>query len=437
MLRVVPIVLAIALCFSNLGFINLGGVNRDEPVNVADAKAPRNHLTHDGNTQADFFEDVTDAPVQGVSEEIIPREQNILRLHWDIVPNAVKYEIFINGTTLVTFTNGIEIPVDNFNAKFQVNAVSLDGATLRNKVPIRDIDTNPTAPRTTTEFDKMNYPPIYPVYSWIPTSGADHYEIELIKDGKIVRRYFTAAQSQDDNFDLYDKKPVLEEGEYFWRVRGLTADNQPVTQWSTRDASNSFTVKHQIRFCAFGDSITHGGGSISVPPSTVMYNWETYCAIPIKNLGHSGDTTSELLARFENDVLPFRPEVLFIMAGVNDYRAYISAWESVDNLSAIRDKCELNGIRPVFITPTPLNPAQIQKVGFIEMPPADWQSQQQIICDWIRGQRDFIDVNDKLTDAAGNLIDSLSVDGLHPDAEGKRIIGEAVAAWLDRYMSLK
>lgn len=443
MLRVVPIVLAITLCFSNLGFINLGGVNRDEPVNVADAKAPRNHLTHDGTTQADLveeletFEDVTDMPVQGMSEEIIPREQNILRLHWDIVPNAVKYEIFINGTTLVTFTNGIEIPVDNVNAKFQVNAVSLEGTTLRNKVPIRNLDTNPTAPRTTTEFDKMNYPPIYPVYSWIPTSGANHYEIELIKDGKIVRRYFTAAQSQDDNFDLYDKKPVLEEGEYFWRVRGLTVDNQPVTQWSTRDASNSFTVKHQIRFCAFGDSITHGGGSISVPPSTVMYNWETYCAIPIKNLGHSGDTTSELLARFDNDVLPFRPEVLFIMAGVNDYRTYIPAWESVDNLAAIRDKCELNGIRPVFITPTPLNPAQIQKIGFIEVPPADWQSQQQIICDWIRAQRDFIDVNDKLTDAAGNLIDSLSVDGLHPDAEGKRIIGEAVAAWLDKYMSLK
>lgn len=443
MLRIVPIVIAVALCFSNLGFINLGGINHEEPVNIADAHAPRNHLTTDSNAQIDLieeletFEDMTDTPVQGVSEEIIPREQNILRLHWDIVPNAVKYEIFINGTTLVTFTNGIEIPVDNVNAKFQVNAISLEGTTLRNKIPIRDIDTNPIAPRTTTEFDKMNYPPIYPVYSWIPTGGADHYEIELIKDDKIIRRYFTPLHSQDDNFDLYDKKPVLEEGDYFWRVRALTADNQPLTQWSTRDASNSFTVKHQIRFCAFGDSITHGGGSISVPPSTVMYNWETYCAIPIKNLGHSGDTTSELLARFDNDVLPFRPEVLFIMAGVNDYRANIPAWESVDNLTAVRDKCELNGIKPVFITPTPLNPAQIQKIGFIDMPPADWQVQQQIICDWIRTQHDFIDVNDKLTDNAGNLIDILSVDGLHPDAEGKRIIGEAVAAWLDKYMSLK
>lgn len=442
MLRVLPIVLAVALCLSNVGFI-MGGVKiSDDTSSATETHALRNHLTHDKNAQAApieeavELEDATENPVQGVSEEIVPREQNILRLSWDVVPNAVKYEIFIDGMILVAFTNGIEIPVSDVNAKFQVNAISLEGATLENKIPIRDIDSNPTAPRTTTEFDKMDYPPIYPVYSWIPSVGADHYEIELIHDDKIIRRYFTPSRVQDDNFDLYDKNPVLEEGEYFWRVRALNQDNQPLTEWSTKDEGNSFTVKHQIRFCAFGDSITHGGGSISVPPSTVLYNWETYCAIPVKNLGRSGDTTSELLDRFDNDVLPFRPEVLFIMAGVNDYRANILGWESVENLELIRNKCELNGIRPVFLTPTPLNPAQIQKIGFIELPPVDWQEHQKFICDWIRSQKDFIDVNEKLTDADGNLRAELSVDGLHPDVDGKKIIGEAVSDWLDGYLNL-
>ena len=167
-----------------------------------------------------------------------------------------------------------------------------------------------------------------------------------------------------------------------------------------------------------------------------MYNWETYCAIPVKNLGRSGDTTAEILARFDNDVLPFRPEVLFIMAGVNDYRANILGWESVENLQALEAKCVQNGIKPVFLTPTPINPAQIQKLNFVDPPPADWQEHQQFICAWIRDQKYFIDVNEKLTDGEGNLIDSLSVDGLHPDADGKRLIGEAVAAWLDRYLNL-
>ena len=444
MLRAVPIILAVILCFSNFGFINLGGhVTENDSVKVADAHAPHNHLTQDKNAQAATineiyeFEDVTANSVQSSNEEIIPREQNILRLCWDIVPNAVKYEVLISGTSLFAYTNGIEIPVENVNAKFQVNAVSLEGTTLENKLPIVAIDTNPAAPRTTTEFDKMNYPPIYPVYSWIPTSGADHYEIELIKDNKIIRRYFTPSQPHDDNFDFYDKEPVLDEGEYFWRVRALNQYNQPLTQWSVKDASNSFEVVHKVRFCALGDSITHGGGSISVPPSTVIYNWETYCAIPVKNLGRSGDTTAEILARFDNDVLPFRPEVLFIMAGVNDYRANIMGWESVENLQAIQAKCINNGIKPVFLTPTPLNPAQIQKLNFIDRPPEDWQEHRKFICDWICDQEFFIDVNEKLVDDDGNLLENLSVDGLHPDAEGKKIIGEAVAAWLDKYLNLK
>ena len=443
MLRVVPIALAIALCFSNLGFINFGGyITKNDSVKVADAHAPHNHLTQDIKDQTAVigevynFEDATGAPAQDTSEEIVSRTENILRLFWDIVPNAVKYEVLIEGATFYAYTNGIEIPVGNVNAKFQVNAISLEGTTLQNKLPMVAIDTNPTAPCTTTEFDKMNYPPLYPVYSWIPTSGANHYEIELIKDGKIIRRYFTTSQVQDDNFDFYDKQPVLDEGEYFWRIRALTWDNQPLTRWSEKNSSNSFEVSHQIRFCALGDSITHGGGSISVPPSTVMYNWETYCAIPIKNLGRSGDTTAEILARFDNDVLPFRPEVLFIMAGVNDYRANILGSESVENLAAIRDKCEQNGIKPVFLTPTPLNPAQIKKINFVDPPPADWQEHRQFICEWIRDQEFFIDVNENLTDAEGNLIEALSVDGLHPDAEGKKIIGEAVAAWLDKYLNL-
>ena len=42
MLRFVPIALAIILCFSNLGFIDLGGSTADKNP---DTHAPRNHLT--------------------------------------------------------------------------------------------------------------------------------------------------------------------------------------------------------------------------------------------------------------------------------------------------------------------------------------------------------------------------------------------------------
>ena len=130
MLRVVPIVLAIAVCFLNLAFISLDShKNYSEPA--ADAYTLHNHLTQDNNAQAapintvQTFEDVTENPVKE-NAAFVPRTDNILRLYWNITPNAVKYEILIDGATLYAYTNGIEIPVSNLSAKFQVNALSLE-----------------------------------------------------------------------------------------------------------------------------------------------------------------------------------------------------------------------------------------------------------------------------------------------------------------------
>ena len=53
MLKVVPMVLAIALCFSNFGFINLGGIaSTSEDIAItADDRIPRNHLTQEKNAR--------------------------------------------------------------------------------------------------------------------------------------------------------------------------------------------------------------------------------------------------------------------------------------------------------------------------------------------------------------------------------------------------
>lgn len=33
--------------------------------------------------------------------------------------------------------------------------------------------------KITTHFDKMDYMPVYPVYSWVPVKNADHYKIDV------------------------------------------------------------------------------------------------------------------------------------------------------------------------------------------------------------------------------------------------------------------
>lgn len=445
MLKILPVILAIFLSLSNFQFFD-GNKNLENKNLLPN---PRNHLTQDeGNRH-----EVT-AQVLAVSEaaqknltinhtderdaaEITAAsiQEKVYRLTWNIIPRAVKYKISYENKVAVSYTNGVEISAKNINNEIIVTALDFDNKIVENDVVIVSIEENPPAPLTTTEFDKMDFAPVYLVYSWIPTINADHYEIQLFKDGEIFRNYVTDFHPKDDNFDFYDEKPVLEEGEYFWRIRGIAAGGAVLTEWSEQDSGNSFKVEKPARFCALGDSVTHGGGSISVPPSTAAYNWQNYCRVPIKNLAKSGDTTEKMLNRFERDILPFSPEILFIMAGVNDYRSNILGWDSVENLAAIRNKCESYGIKPVFITPTPLNPDLIRKVKFVHYPPYDWQDQRKYICDWIRRQENFIDIETALSDERGFLRADLAIDGLHPDITGKEIIGRAVENWLTNYLN--
>ena len=167
-----------------------------------------------------------------------------------------------------------------------------------------------------------------------------------------------------------------------------------------------------------------------MPPSYTLYNWETYCAVPVKNLGHSGDTTEEMLARFERDVLPFSPRVLLIMGGVNDFRAGVYGAETVRNLAALREKCRTHGITPIFLTATPIRPAMMTSRMTIQTPPSDWGAHRDYINNWVMQQEYSLDVSSVLADADGQLEAGYTTDGLHPDLMGKKYIGQTVDTYL-------
>ena len=354
----------------------------------------------------------------------------VMRLSWKLVPSAVKYKVAFDDEVHTTYINGIELEVNSVNKVFHVVALDFNGKIIDSDIDVTQVETNPTAPKTTTEFDKMDYGPLYPVYSWVPTHGADYYQIQLFKDGELAREYEAYNTDKDEAYDLYDEYPVNRGGDYYWRVRAMSNYGFAMSEWSEQTDNVSFKVSSPNRVCALGDSITHGGGAITVPPSMTMYNWETYCHIPVKNLGKSGDTTDVIVERFENDVLPFEPKVLLIMAGVNDFRGTIFGWQSATNYKALVDKCAYYGITPVFLTPTPVNAGLIRKSRFIEQPPYDWQTHYQFLCDWIRKQPYHIDLTAAFEDDNGELRADLTSDGLHPDEEGKEIIGRAVEEWL-------
>ncbi|MBQ7453449.1 MAG: hypothetical protein IJS69_00100 [Selenomonadaceae bacterium] len=278
-------------------------------------------------------------------------------------------------------------------------------------------------PNLTAEFEQMDFPQLYPTYSWEPLAKTEFYQVQVVlaDRNRIVRNLFN-----DEGFDrMTDREPFTEAGEYFWRVRVVDKSKRPLSDWSEK---KFFTVTAPVTFAVLGDSISHGGAAY-IPAGQLSCQWETYCSVPIKNLARSGDTTQDLLDRFDRDVLPFKPKVLLIMAGINDIRTGLTSDAVIKNLSALREKCLSNEITPVFCTITSMNPELIHRRG-IDLTDGDWREAREQVNLWIMQTPYFIDTSTALTDDKGYLRAELTPDGLHPALRGKKFIGETISDYL-------
>ena len=278
-------------------------------------------------------------------------------------------------------------------------------------------------PVLTAEFEQMDFIQLYPTYSWEPLPKTEFYQVQVVKvsTNTIVRELFNA----ESFYSVYDWSPLIETGEYYWQVRVVDKNHKPLSDWSEK---KFFTVTAPVKFAVLGDSISHGGANY-IPAGQLSCQWETYSDVPIKNLARSGDTTQQMLDRFDSDVLPFKPQILIIMAGVNDIRIGMKAEDVIKNLEAIRDKCLANDMTPVFCTITSMNPEIINRRG-IHLTDGDWRQERERVNFWIKTTPYFVDVAEKLTDEFGYLRAELTPDGLHPALRGKKIIGETIAAYL-------
>lgn len=395
-------------------------------------------------------------------------------LSWSEIPNAVMYELLVTDmdTQVVVFTkyniyaSGYQLDSDEVdltkNLKWQVRGLDKDRVPISDYTKPRvlhkgtiynsnwqqqgdkynmeafsqrdcnthliidEVKINPI--KVTTNFAKMDIMPVYPVYSWIPVKNTKYYKIDVFYvpkyDFNNIKRIVSYTSPQ--NMDYYDTKAYTDRGLYYFNIQAYDNNNKKIAE----SKNTYFTVKTEnIKVMTLGDSITHGGGAISTPPSTTLYNWETYADMPILNIGFSGNLTSDMLKRFDNDVLAFKPQILVIMGGVNDVRTGITADVVISNLTKIRDKCLTNNIIPVFLTVTSVNPPKMKTVVKLDISQG-WNEERKKINDWIMKQPYHVDVSSGLIDERGFLADNMTTDGLHPDYEGKKHIGELVGSYL-------
>ena len=132
--------------------------------------------------------------------------------------------------------------------------------------------------------------------------------------------------------------------------------------------------------------------------------------------GISGQTSAQMLVRFNDDVIDLHPKAVVIMAGTNDV-AHNEYWVSpervVDNIVAMCNQAQANGIVPIISSIPPCSEFPWRK---------EIKNPGQTIVDINKSLKAYADANgivyldyhSALTDENLGLPKTLSDDGCHP-----------------------
>ncbi|HEX3030786.1 MAG TPA: GDSL-type esterase/lipase family protein [Bacillota bacterium] len=166
-----------------------------------------------------------------------------------------------------------------------------------------------------------------------------------------------------------------------------------------------------LKIVAIGDSITYG-----YPYSPrESWAWLAFNATGIEcvNKGEPGDTTGEMRARFERDVIIEQPSHVIIMGGTNDSFFALSLGTVCNNIDRMCQAALAAGITPIIGIPAPVN----------EEPAESWMQQYR---SWLRdyAQRmglQQLDFYQALVDPeTGWIHQDYHDDGVHPNLAGYR-----------------
>lgn len=170
------------------------------------------------------------------------------------------------------------------------------------------------------------------------------------------------------------------------------------------------------RVIFFGDSITDG--------------WHLDQYFPGKgyiNRGISGQTTSQMLLRFHQDVIGLRPDVVVILAGTNDIAGNsgpISLPDIEANFTSMAELARANGVKMIVSSVTPVHNYTPQAQNFFfQRDPAKILALNGWLKDYCaKNGLIYLDYFSAMVDDRGLLRENLATDGLHPVDAGYRIM---------------
>lgn len=198
-------------------------------------------------------------------------------------------------------------------------------------------------------------------------------------------------------------------------------------------ASVARAEERKMTILAMGDSITAGApgfkSPVEAPPrgkgnEQSQYTYWAAQQLPdvrFLNRGVNGERTDQIMKRLKGDLKTLRPDRVILLAGVNDIYQNYPSEQIEEKLDKMYRLVQAQRIPLIACTIIPYN----------GMSSYDYQRLREVN-EWIRKRSrelglGFCDLFSVMEDPARASYLISTADGLHPDVDGYRRMGEAVA----------
>ena len=189
------------------------------------------------------------------------------------------------------------------------------------------------------------------------------------------------------------------------------------------DVALGLPAAGEKRVVFMGDSITEGWAHFGVPPQPPVAEKDYV------NRGISGQTTPQMVVRFQQDVIDLKPAVVVILAGINDIAGNtgdMTPEQTEGNLAAMAEQAQAHGIKVVMCSILPA-------FDFPWRPGREPAPKVVAINTWMKAYAAehghvYVDYYTAMADERGGLPKTLSSDGVHPTPAGYAVMQPLVDA---------
>ena len=190
-------------------------------------------------------------------------------------------------------------------------------------------------------------------------------------------------------------------------------------------------AKGEDRVVFYGDSITDSWKLADYFPGK-----------PYVNRGISGQTTAQMLLRFRADVVDLGPKVVILLAGTNDIAGNtgpMTVEQIEDNYASMAELAKAHNIRFIFTSVLPVHDKGTR------MTQSQRRSPEKIkeLNEWIKtycadNKLVYVDYYSHMLGDDGMLRTELApADGLHPNADGYKIMAPLAEAGIEQALKKK